>query len=97
MSAPGEGREDPRAAPAWPDDSSGSAPHTQEASNFLKMLALVDDVMFSVLLVADDGACTCLYVSPGVTPLLGFTVEEYMALGCAHHCCRFRERATHAR
>jgi hypothetical protein len=96
MSSPGEGREDPRAAPAWHDDSD-SAPHTQEASNFLKMLALVDDVMFSVLLVADDGACTCLYVSPGVTQLLGFTVEEYMALGCAHHCCRFRERATHAR
>jgi hypothetical protein len=79
-------------------DAPASMPHTAEASNYLKMLALADDVMFSVLHVDDNLACTCLYVSPGVTSLLGFTVEEYLALGCARHACRvfgrrFRERA----
>jgi hypothetical protein len=37
--------------------------------------------MFSVLDMADDGACTVLYVSPGVLRLLGYTPEEYTALG----------------
>jgi hypothetical protein len=58
-------------------------PQTPEASHFLRLMALCDDAMFSVLHMEDDGACTVLYVSPGVTQLLGYTPAEYLALGCA--------------
>ena len=58
-------------------------PQTAEASNYLRMLGLCDDAMFFVFGMSDDGAFTVLFVSPGVTPLLGFTQEEYLALGCA--------------
>ena len=95
MSTQREGHEGPRAAPAGGSSSGGapsSTPHTAEASNFLKMMTLCDDSMFSVLMMEDDGACTALFMSPGVKQLLGFTQEEYLALGCVASRCAARGR-----
>lgn len=43
--------------------------------------------MFSILDIAPDGACTIPFVSPGVQSLLGYTPEEYIALGCVLRSC----------
>ena len=67
--------------PAW---CNGAATWlTPEARHFLCLMALCDDAMFSVLLMEPSGACSILFVSPGVTRLLGYSGEEYLALGCA--------------
>ena len=59
-----------------------AAPTTAEASQYLQMMGLSDEaVMFTVVVMEDDGACTPLYVSSGVTQLRGYTPEEYLALG----------------
>ena len=76
--------------------TTAATPHTAEASRYLQMMGLCDDAMFSVLHVAADGACIVLYVSSGVQQLLGYTPEEYLALGCeaCEACERRREGAT---
>jgi hypothetical protein len=77
------------------EDASASAwcgcvpnPQAAEVSHYVKLLALSEDAMFSVLSMENDGACTILYCSPGVTRLLGYTPEEYLALGCARSALR---------
>ena len=41
-----------------------------------------EDTMFSILDMDEQGACTILFASPAVQTLLGYTPEEYIALGC---------------
>lgn len=43
--------------------------------------------MFTVLDVKPTGECTILFTSSGVETLLGYTPEEYCALGCVLRCC----------
>ena len=38
--------------------------------------------MFSVMDMDEKGLCTILFVSPAVQTLLGYTPEEYLAIGC---------------
>ena len=38
--------------------------------------------MFSILDMDEKGLCTILFTSPAVETLLGYTPEEYLALGC---------------
>jgi len=42
--------------------------------------------MFSVLDLKPSGECNVLYASPGVETLLGYTPEQYRALGCVLRC-----------
>jgi hypothetical protein len=90
---------------AMEEDASASAwcgcvpnPQAAEVSHYVKLLALSEDAMFSVLSMENDGACTVCYVSPGVTRLLGYTPEEYLALGCARsqHSAPPAQRASRA-
>jgi hypothetical protein len=71
-----------------------SAAQSVETALFCRLLSCVcDTIMFSVLEMAHDGGCSILYVSPGVRRLLGYTPEEYTALGCArsaHSACSAR-------
>ncbi len=61
--------------------------------------------MFTVLDVKPTGETNVLYTSPGVETLLGYTPEEYCALGCVLRCgsrlrsirYRGRSRWTHGR
>jgi hypothetical protein len=81
MTRESSGAPAPPESPPAPANNS-RAPLSVPTQLFLRLLSCVSDVMFSVLDMADDGACTVLYVSPGVLGLLGYTAEEYTALGC---------------
>ena len=50
--------------------------------------------MFSVLEIKPSGECCILFASPAVETLLGYTPEEYLALGCVLRCGAANLRST---
>ncbi len=60
-------------------------PSAEDATHFARLLELCDDVVFSVGEVSgveENRAYTALYTSGGVSQLLGYTPDEFNALGC---------------